>query len=84
MGAILAIISWFALVMLVVFGLMLWLTRSVAGSSIVAAGVLGLYAGLAPLPEPVAAGRLWGVCIALLVIARHYGNIRDWVSRDLA
>ncbi len=84
LGAVLAVFPWFALVMLVVFGLMLWLTRWVAGSSLVAAVLLGLYAGLAPLPEPVAAGRLWGVCIAVLVIVRHHRNIRGWFRRRLA
>jgi acyl phosphate:glycerol-3-phosphate acyltransferase len=81
MGAILAVFPWFALGTLLVFGLMLWRTRWVAGSSIAAAGLLGLYAGLAPLPEPVVAGRLWGICIALLVIVRHHGNIRAWLHR---
>ena len=80
MGAALAVFPWFAIVMALAFGLVLWRTRSVAGSSIVAAGLLGLYAGLAPLPDPVAAGRLWGVCIALLVLVRHHGNIRRWVG----
>jgi len=84
MGAVLAVFPWFALVMIVVFGLMLWRTRWVAGSSIAAAGLLGLYAALAPLPEPVAAGRLWGICLAVLVIVRHQGNIRGWVRRRLA
>jgi acyl phosphate:glycerol-3-phosphate acyltransferase len=84
MGAALAVFPWFAVVMALVFGLMLWRTRSVAGSSIVAAGLLGLYAGLAPLPDPIAAGRLWGICIALLVIARHHGNIRRWARHRLA
>jgi acyl phosphate:glycerol-3-phosphate acyltransferase len=83
MGAILAVFPWFALGTLLVFGLMLWRTRWVAGSSIAAAGLLGLYAGLAPLPKPVVPGRLWGICIALLVIVRHHGNIRAWVRRRL-
>lgn len=81
LGAILAVFPWFALGTLVVFGLMLWRTRWVAGSSIAAAGLFGLYAGLAPIPEPVGAGRLWGICIALLVIVRHHGNIRGWARR---
>ena len=85
MGAILALYDpRFALGLLLVFGLMLWLTHWVAGSSLVAAVLLGLYAGLAPLPEPVAAGRLWGVCIAVLVIVRHHRNIRGWFRRRLA
>jgi glycerol-3-phosphate acyltransferase PlsY len=84
LGVVLALFPWFALGMLVVFGLMLWATRWVAGSSIAAAMLLGLYAGFAPLPEPVAAGRVWGICIALIVIVRHYDNIRGWVGRRLA
>ena len=84
LGAVIVVFPWFALVMLVVFGLMLWRTRWVAGSSLVAAALLGLYAGFAPLPEPVATGRLWGVSLALLVIVRHHRNIRGWVQRRLA
>jgi len=84
LGAVIVVFPWFALVMLAVFGLMLWLTRWVAGSSLVAAALLGLYAGFAPLPEPVATGRLWGICLALLVIGRHHRNIRGWVQRRLA
>jgi len=84
LGAVIVVFPWFALVMLAVFGLMLWLTRWVAGSSLVAAALLGLYAGFAPLPEPVATGRLWGICLALLVIVRHHRNIRGWVQRRLA
>ena len=84
LGAVLVVFPWFALAMLVVFALMLWVTRWVAGSSLGAAGLLGLYAGFAPLPEPVAAGRLWGICLALLVIVRHHRNIRGWVLRRSA
>ncbi|MEP7370322.1 MAG: glycerol-3-phosphate acyltransferase [Dermatophilaceae bacterium] len=82
MGAVLAVFPWFAIVMALAFSVILWRTRSVAVSSIAAATLLGLYAAFAPLPEPVLAGRLWGVCIALLVIARHLGNIRRWVRHD--
>jgi glycerol-3-phosphate acyltransferase PlsY len=84
LGALIAVFPWFALGTVVVFGLMLWATRWVAGSSIAAAALLGLYAGLGPLPEPVAVGRVWGICIALIVIVRHYDNIRGWVGRRLA
>ena len=84
LGAVLVVFPWFALAMLVVFGLMLWITRWVAGSSLVAATLLGLYAGFASLPEPVATGRLWGICLALLVIVRHHRNIRGWVLRRSA
>ena len=84
LGAVLAVFPWFGLGMLLVFGLILWRTRWVAGSSLAAAVLLGLYAALAPLPEPVAVGRAWGIVIAVLVVARHHGNIRRWVRRRLA
>ena len=83
MGAALAVFPWFALGMFLVFGLILWRTRWVAGASLVAAGMLGLYAALAPLPEPVGIGRAWGIGIALIVIVRHQGNIRRWLRRQL-
>ena len=84
MGAVLAVFPWFAVVMALVFALILWRTRSVAGSSIVAAGLLGLYAGFAPLLAPVGAGRVWGVCLALLVIGRHHRNISRWLRHHAA
>jgi glycerol-3-phosphate acyltransferase PlsY len=83
LGAMLAVFPLFALALVVVFGLMLWRTRWVAGCSIAAAALLGLYAGLAPLPDPVDVGRMWGICIALLVLIRHQSNIRGWVRRRL-
>jgi glycerol-3-phosphate acyltransferase PlsY len=84
LGAILAVFPWFALGMLIFFALMLWRTRWVAGSSLAAAGLLMLYAASAPLPDPVVVGRVWGMCIALLVIIRHHDNIRRWFQRRLA
>jgi glycerol-3-phosphate acyltransferase PlsY len=84
LGAVLAVFPWFALGMLAFFGLMLWRTRWVAGSSLASAALLGLYAGFAPLPDPVAAGRVWGITIALVVLVRHHENIRSWVRRRLA
>jgi len=83
LGAVLAVFPWFAVAMLVVFGLILWLTRWVAGASLAAAGLLALWAILGPLPEPVATGRLWGIAMALLVIARHHRNIRAWLAAHL-
>lgn len=79
LGAVLAVFPWFALMMLGVFLLMFALTRWVAGSSIAAAALLGLYAAFGPLPDPVVAGRVWGICIAVLVIVRHRANIRGWM-----
>ena len=34
-----------------------------------------------PLPEPVLLGRLWGLAVALLIIARHQPNIRLWLRQ---
>ena len=84
LGAILAVFPWFALGMLIVFGLILWRSRWVAGSSIAAALLLMVYAALAPLPDPVAAGRVWGLCVAMLVIVRHFDNVRRWFRTRFA
>jgi acyl phosphate:glycerol-3-phosphate acyltransferase len=84
LGAMLAVFPWFALGILIVFSLMLWRSRWVAGSSIAAAVLLMLYAGLAPLPDPVAAGRAWGICIALVVMIRHFDNVRRWFRDRMA
>lgn len=79
LGAVLAVFPWLAVAMLAVFGALVWRFRWVAGGSLVAAVMLGLYAALWPLPEPVAAGRLWGISLALLVVARHHANLRGWL-----
>lgn len=85
MGAVLALYSpWFALGLVVFFALMLWLTRWVAGSSIAAAGLLLLFAGFGPIEDPVVVGRIWGICIATIVIVRHRANMRAWARRRLA
>ena len=84
LGAILAVFPWFALGMMIVFGLILWRSRWVAGSSIAAALLLLVYAALAPLPDPVAAGRAWGLCVATLVIVRHFDNVRRWFGTRFA
>jgi glycerol-3-phosphate acyltransferase PlsY len=78
LGAILAVFPVFALTLMVLFGLILWRTRWVAGASLTAAVALALWSGFGPLPEPVLLGRLWGLAVALLIIARHQRNIRAW------
>lgn len=79
-GAVLAVFPWFAVAMALVFGVIVWRTRWVAGASLAAALVLIVLALLAPVPEPVAAGRLWGVVIGALVVARHQRNVRGWFA----
>ncbi|HET7477316.1 MAG TPA: glycerol-3-phosphate acyltransferase [Dermatophilaceae bacterium] len=83
LGAVLAVFPWLALAMVVVFALLLWRLRWVAGASVVCCLLLGLYAAAWPLPEPVLAGRVWGVGLALLVIGRHHANIRSWAGHRL-
>ncbi len=80
LGATLAVLPWFALVVLVVFGLTVWATRWVAKASVAAAGALALLSALAPVPYPAAAARIWGLTLAALVIGRHRLNMRGWVS----
>ena len=84
LGAVLAVFPWFALAMVAVFGLVLWRTRWVAGASMAAAGVLIVLSLVGPVPEPASAvGRLWGVVVGVLVIARHQGNVRAWMAARL-
>lgn len=81
LGAVLAVLPGFALIMVMLFALLVWRTRWVAGASLVAALVLALLSGFAPVPEPVLAGRVWGLIIAGLVVSRHHRNIRNWVAQ---
>ena len=84
LGAILAVFPLLAVGLVVLFGLILWRTRWVAGASLSAAGALAVWALFGPLPEPVLVGRLWGLAVALLIVARHEPNIRAWVRQRRA
>jgi acyl phosphate:glycerol-3-phosphate acyltransferase len=81
LGAILAVFPVLAVGLMALFGLILWRTRWVAGASLAAATALGLWAVFGPLPEPVLLGRVWGLAVALLIVARHERNIRGWLRQ---
>lgn len=81
LGAVIALLPWFALVMLVLFGFIVWRSRWVALASLSAALALILLSLLAPVPETAAAGRVFGVLVGLLVIVRHQPNLRSRFSR---
>src|SRR3954468_4641445 len=81
LGAILAVFPLLAVGLVALFGLILWRTRWVAGASLAAAVALALWAVFGPLPEPVLLGRLWGLAVALLIVARHERNIRGWLRQ---
>lgn len=76
LGAVLALLPWFVLVMVVVFAVIVWWSRWVAMASLCSALALVLLSLFANVPEPVGIGRVWGVAIALLVMVRHQRNIR--------
>ncbi|HEV7172625.1 glycerol-3-phosphate acyltransferase [Pedococcus sp.] len=83
LGAILAVQPWFGLVILVIFGLLVWRLRWVAGASISACLALlllglGTWTGWVPFGNSVTGA--WCVVIALLVIYRHRRNIELWFS----
>jgi acyl phosphate:glycerol-3-phosphate acyltransferase len=80
LGAVLALLPWLALAMLVLFGVVLAASRWVALASLSAALALVVMSLVLPLPEPVAAGRVWGVVIGLLVMVRHQPNLRRWLT----
>lgn len=83
LGAILGVQPWFGLLMMVIFGVLVWRLRWVAGASIsacVALLVLGLgtWAGWVPFGTRITGA--WCVVLALLVIYRHRRNIELWFS----
>ena len=83
LGAILAVQPWFALAIVVVFGVLVWRMRWVAGASVSACLVLlllglGTWVGWVP-----GGGRdvgAWCVVLALVVIYRHRRNIELWIA----
>ena len=83
LGAILAVEPWFALVMVVVFVLLVWRLRWVAGASVSAClllFVLGLLSWFRWLTVGSRDTGAWCVVVALLVIYRHRRNIELWIS----
>ena len=83
LGAILAVEPWFGLFMVVVFVLLVWRLRWVAGASVSACVllfVLGLLSWVRWVPFGSRDTGAWCVVVALLVIYRHRRNIELWVS----
>jgi glycerol-3-phosphate acyltransferase PlsY len=83
LGAILAVEPWFALVMVVAFGLLVWRLRWVAGASVSACLVLlvlGLLTWLRWIPLGTRDSGAWCVVLALIVIYRHRRNIELWIA----
>ncbi|WP_406830234.1 glycerol-3-phosphate 1-O-acyltransferase PlsY [Pedococcus sp. KACC 23699] len=83
LGAILAIAPWFGLLMVLVFVLLVWRLRWVAGASVSACLVLlalGLVSWLGWVPFGSRDTGAWCVVLALLVIYRHRRNIELWIS----
>jgi len=83
LGAIMAVEPWFGLVMVLVFVLLVWRLRWVAGASVSAClllFVLGLLAWLRWVPFGSRDTGAWCVVVALLVIYRHRRNIELWIS----
>ncbi|WP_238384849.1 glycerol-3-phosphate acyltransferase [Segeticoccus rhizosphaerae] len=76
LGAVLALLPWFALVMVVLFGLVVWAGRWVALASLCAAAALIVLSLAGPVPDPEVVARTFGVAIGVLVVIRHQRNIR--------
>lgn len=83
LGAILAVQPWFGLGMLVVFAVLVWRTRWVAGASVSACLLLlllGVLTWVRWVPFGTRETGVWCVLLALVVIYRHRRNIELWVS----
>ncbi|WP_457253168.1 glycerol-3-phosphate 1-O-acyltransferase PlsY [Pedococcus sp. P5_B7] len=83
LGAILAVQPWFGLGMAVVFGLLVWRMRWVAGASVSACLLLlllGVLTWLRWVPFGTRETGAWCVVLALVVIYRHRRNIELWIS----
>jgi glycerol-3-phosphate acyltransferase PlsY len=83
LGAILAVAPWFGLAMVVVFGLLVWRMRWVAGASVAACLLLlaaGVWSVVASESFADRAAGVWCVVVALVVIYRHRRNIELWVA----
>lgn len=83
LGAILAVQPWFALAIVVVFGVLVWRMRWVAGASVSACLVLlllGLGTWVGWVPGGTRDVGAWCVVLALVVIYRHRRNIELWVA----
>ncbi len=76
LGAVLALLPWFALVMVVLFGIIVAIGRWMALASLCAAAALVVLSLAAPVPDPETAARVFGVAIGVLVMIRHQRNIR--------
>lgn len=83
LGAILAVQPWFGLGMLVVFAILVWRTRWVAGASVSACLVLlvlGVLTWARVVPFGTRATGIWCVVLAVVVIYRHRRNIELFIS----
>ena len=83
LGAILAVQPWFGLVVVLVFVLLVWRLRWVAGASVSACLlllVLGVLTWVRWVPVGTWETGVWCVLLALLVIYRHRRNIELWIS----
>jgi glycerol-3-phosphate acyltransferase PlsY len=83
LGAILAVEPWFGLAMVLVFALLVWRLRWVAGASVSACLLLfglGLLTWLRWVPFGTRDTGAWCVVLALVVIYRHRRNIELWIS----